>query len=763
MNASLDTAIVWQPLGPAWLLAALGLAVAAWTIISYRREAASFSPARCAVLAALRLTALLILLAMLAQPALERRHLGKSRIVVLVDRSASMATADVAVGELSSASPSTQDSSERIGRLAAAIQLLGSDSAAIVPAVGNAYDVQLFAFAAATEPLATTALAELMPAEPTLGTHLGDVVAASLSGGAAPPTAVIVLTDGIVTAGRSLADAAQRARALGTPLFAVAIGSDRPRPDVAVDDVLVEDIVFPGDRLQIEANVRAIGYAGQSAVASLVIGEETVASTTIEFTAEGEPVAVRLTWRPTEPGPVDAAVVVEPFADEADRDNNRAAFHVDVRSEPVRVLLAQSSPSFEFRALKSLLERDPAIRLSAYLQEADAEFADVDEAAVNRFPLEPGDFADYDVLIVGDLDPGLLPRGAWEQVLEFVADEGGGLAVIAGPQFMSAAYGSVRPLQTLLPLASTSFNPLRDGGAANVALQIVPTPAGIQQAMFQLGADARESARIWQALPPVYWALAPVKLRPGAETLAVFRPTIDDPPVGFTSSPAIVRQFVGAGEVLLHLTDETWRWRWRNDDRYFARYWGQAVRRLARGRIGRGAAKISTDRTAYDAGDVVQIRAVLRGAATTGGRGAPTAIVVGGGAAPRRVVLTRRADSEGVYEATVADLPPDRYEVRLVDRDQQARPARFEIVAPPGELTQLAVAWDALVQAAETSGGHAYRVADASRLVADLPPPTPTVLEQLPPEPIWNRWWAIGTLCLALVAEWFIRRRTGML
>ena len=142
---------------------------------------------------------------------------------------------------------------------------------------------------------------------------------------------------------------------------------------------------------------------------------------------------------------------------------------------------------------------------------------------------------------------------------------------------------------------------------------------------------ARESARIWQALPPVYWALAPVKLRPGAETLAVFRPTIDDPPVDFANSPAIVRQFVGAGEVLLHLTDETWRWRWRNDDRYFARYWGQAVRRLARGRIGRGAANVSTDRSAYDAGDAVQIRAVLRGGATTGERGAPTAIVVGGG------------------------------------------------------------------------------------------------------------------------------------
>ena len=47
-------------------------------------------------------------------------------------------------------------------------------------------------------------------------------------------------------------------------------------------------------------------------------------------------------------------------------------------------------------------------------------------------------------------------------------------------------------------------------------------------------------------------------------------------------------QFVGAGKVVFHATDETHRWRFRVGDVYFARYWMQTIRYLCRSQAALG-------------------------------------------------------------------------------------------------------------------------------------------------------------------------------
>jgi hypothetical protein len=54
-------------------------------------------------------------------------------------------------------------------------------------------------------------------------------------------------------------------------------------------------------------------------------------------------------------------------------------------------------------------------------------------------------------------------------------------------------------------------------------------------------------------------------------------------------------------------------------------------------------------------------------------------------------------------------------------------------------------------------------VTNWQRLVEELPPPRPIAIEQLPDEPLWSTNWLLTMLCLALGAEWLLRRRSGML
>jgi hypothetical protein len=680
-----------------------------------------------------------------------------------------METRDVPAAELDVGNGATAN----VTRTDALKHILSDKARPLVDELRVRYDAEVICFAGlvARVPLdSSKATAQtwplLMGDEQALGvqaSRVGEAInfaARQLEG--PRPAAIVVMTDGINTSGCSLADAAARARAIGTPIFAIALGSDRPRPDVSLDDVLVEEVVFPGDQLQLEATLRATDFRGKRARVTLKKSDadEPLAESQVVLPDDGQSKSVRLALRPSEPGPLHLAIAVEPQPGENDVANNRAEVTVDVRKEPIRALLVDSTPSFEYRALKSLLERDPAIKLHVHLQDADSEYASVDAAAIRYFPATESELMKYDVLLLGDLDSQLVPRSAWENLRGFVSEEAGGLALIAGPRLMPHALADIEAMRTLLPIEAFSGNAPRIDASVD-AVSIRPTPLGAREASLQLGETMEQSTAVWKELPPVNWTLKDLRVKPGAQVLAEGVSLKDG---GAPLTPAIVRQYVGAGEVLLHATDETWRWRWRSDDRYFARYWGQVVRRLARGRALRGGGSLATNRPQYALGEPVLLRARLR-SADAPSNDAATIELEGASSPTRRIRLQRKTGYGNVFDTTLRGLAADRYMARLTTGGERPAvlSAEFEIQAPPGELVQLAVNSEGLREVAKATGGKFYTVETAEQLLHDLPKADPTLIEQLPDKPLWNNPWLLGALCLALASEWLLRRRVGML
>ena len=78
--------------------------------------------------------------------------------------------------------------------------------------------------------------------------RLGNCLRDVLEGQRGRPTAaVIVLTDGVTTDGKSLTDAAQYARRKSVPLFLIGLGSDQPPRDLRLADLLADEAAFVGD------------------------------------------------------------------------------------------------------------------------------------------------------------------------------------------------------------------------------------------------------------------------------------------------------------------------------------------------------------------------------------------------------------------------------------------------------------------------------------------------------------------------------------
>ena len=283
--------------------------------------------------------------------------------------------------------------------------------------------------------------------------------------------------------------------------------------------------------------------------------------------------------------------------------------------ETIRVLLVQGYPSYEFRYLKTMLGREvksggageKAIELRTVLQEADLEFAQQDETAERVFPVSREELFRYDVLIFGDCNPSFFGGAVLTNIADFVKERGGGLVVLSGPRFTPLAYRET-PLAELFPIGlDTALLPNPDADLTE-AFQPQPTSLGRATPHLQLADSLPVNLQAWRELPGLYWLLEASDVRPGARVV-VEHPTRTGA-MG-QKLPAICLQFVGAGKVVFHAIDETWRWsRHRDGEQFYARYWGQTIRYLSRSKLlgGNRAAELATDRESYQRGETVRLR-----------------------------------------------------------------------------------------------------------------------------------------------------------
>lgn len=756
----------WAP----WATVLLVVATVAWTTLLYARESCGASAIYRGLLVALRLTAMGMLLIMLAQWAIVVRVTGPPAIALVVDASASMGIVDTYDDSSFTKKLREQLSASgyaELSRINQVKSLLTENDSQWLRELAQRYRLETYRVAAGLERVQqqtapeklSQAIRELrIDGSASSATRLGDGLSSLLTEHRdEPPAAVVILSDGVTTEGVPLAEAANEARRESVPVFTVGLGRENPQHDVELADVVVDDVVFANDRVHVQAIVKATGLEGQPATVTLRHeGVDTpVARQSLVLPPDGKSASVQLVDRPTAAGQVKYIVEIAARDDEPNKLNNRQQRTVNVRDDKIRVLLAFGYPSYEFRFLKTLLERDSTIKLSTYLQDADPSYAEQDKTALRNFPIGRDDLMEYDVVLLGDVDPRLLPESIWTNLRAFVAETGGGLLLEAGPKFLPQFLQDNVDAAVLLPIELRTAKPesnAADDSAPGFAVQ--PTALGLENPAVQLADTPTENAKTWSSLAPLYWAYSPAVAKPAAQVLAE------------GAGPLIVFQYFGAGRVEFLAIDSTWRWRASAGNSHFARFWLQTIRYLARGKLNQGrAVQLTTDRREYRRGEAIQLRARFFDPRTAPVGDEAVAIVESTGQDRRRIVLRRTSTSNGLFEATLPNVGVGKYDVLLAEAQVSGVPptAHFSVVTPPGELARQEMDAAALQSAAVATHGKFYRLTDANQLLRDLPPGRPVPIENLPPITIWNRWWLLAGLLSCLTMEWFLRKRKGMM
>ena len=297
------------------------------------------------------------------------------------------------------------------------------------------------------------------------------------------------------------------------------------------------------------------------------------------------------------------------------------------------------------------------------------------------------------------------------------------------------------------------------------------TVDGETAASMQLASNRENNRTEWSDLPESFTGDSPFdlptdRLRRSCRVLAELQRR--DRPMS-RRRPGITLHYSGAGQVLFHAFDQTWRWRFRQGNEDFGRYWIQTIRMLSRSKLSSETpATLSGPKGDVQEGDEIPFRVTLnqhRDEIDSERQREPFSLVVDSTQGKvAETPLTPSPTEPNRLTATLTPLPPGRYDVWLRSPSIEPRSVRYGLVvtALATEQSRLATDFDALETLATRTGGKAYTEKDADRLFRELPDPQSLQTERLPARPLWNSPWLAILVVGLLSVDWTIRRSSGL-
>jgi uncharacterized membrane protein len=594
-----------------WMVA-LALQIAIAVGVFYSTAYAYLGRGRILALMALRCAGILALLLVLFKPALNISPGSagdRPCLPILVDRSASMATAD---------------ETNLPDRYHQAVEALRVQQARLE----KHFRPLWYQFATAVRRAESPGqLAEMNAAgEGAGGTDLAAAIrAAAEDRPRADLAGIVVLTDGIHNGAEAVGDAAVEA---GVPVYLVGVGS----PDEKVSarrNVQIVSVDAPMEA--VVNNVTAITVRSKLAGFPAAPMELQL----LEEGAEGKPadtqrlwtdqnvatLAAQLKWTPGEPisgaatqstrKSADAVrrlkVRIPPNPAETVAEDNDFELHVLLTQPHIRVLYVEGTIRPEYKFLSRLLKSDPNIRFVALVRMEGNRFwsqGDIAGRKLDKLPETEAEFALFDVIILGDLDRTFLSKEQMALLRKFV-NGGGGLLMLGGhSSFGPGGYGGT-DVEAVLPVHCGT----RNQGQERAPFVPQLTAIGEMHPIFEglkgyfLGPAGRRPDESLQKLPSLTGCVTVAGLKSGALNLAIHpaRP----------EAITLAVQNVGAGRSAAFTADTTWNWylslHGLGADSPYERFWGQMVRWLAnvttKARESRPSVVLRLDRTYVRAGD----------------------------------------------------------------------------------------------------------------------------------------------------------------
>ena len=429
------------------------------------------------------------------------------------------------------------------------------------------------------------------------------------------PRGVVVFSDGVVDDVDRLEEVATAYRKMGLPIHVYPVGNADIRGDVAIDGLVVPPKVDAGVKAPIRGVVWNTGYQGERIVLQVRASDrpQLPPLATLPITLGDKPQPFEMI---VEANPEYGELVLEapPWAGEVSDRNNRVAFQLSKASRKLKVLYMEGTGGTEYQWVRDALQEDKDIECvtlvadQQYVQRPKLIRAD---DAYRGFPTTREELLQFDCVICSDISIGAFTREQLDWTVELVSKQGGGFMMVGGITSFGAGGWDQTVWDQLIPVDMTGGTLGRGWLYHNFSVKI-PEEA-LSHPIWKIVEDPEQNRRVLERMPQFGGTNYILRLKPAATILGISATPI--PQAGLMTIFAC--QSYGRGRTFAFAPDTTADWgKWfesqwgEGDNRYFRRFWRNAVRWLTENSIrGNKRLQIETDRVIYHEGQPIVITA----------------------------------------------------------------------------------------------------------------------------------------------------------
>jgi uncharacterized membrane protein len=586
-----------------------------------------------------------------------------------------------------------------------------------------------------------------------------------------PVSAIVLLTDGASNAGTRADVATAQARQNSTNIFAIPLGSPDEPFNLALQSLQVPENSFVRDPVAVKARLHAAGITQPTPTRVTLYRKlpdgkpgEVLKSLDVTVDPSKKDMDIEMTFKPDKAERIDLLARVDANPDELTAADNSVTGTTTVMDAKVRALLVEGYPRWEFRYLKNEYIREKTVDVSCLLLSADENFAQEGDVPITRFPETEEEMNNYDVLVIGDVDPQFFSPTQRKLIINFVGKKGGGLAWIAGSQFNPDSYKGTE-LEPLLPIVPDDPNSPITTPCDGSPFHMTMTPEGRDSNLFRFFDSADDNARQLSELPPLYWYKPVI----GKKASGIVYANIANPANGSQPIPLLVVGQYGLGRTLFSAVCDTWRWRYYVGEPLYQSYWLQMARLLYRNKAMNQSRQIeiAADAQTVDVGGAIHLSAVVHDPLLVGQMPLeiPLQVIDIKNHTPLEpVILKRLANAPDQFEGTFTgnQLGKFQAQVRAGVLPIEVPPIDLEVSPASREQATAAADLDALGALVNPTKGKIIPLPLAAELAKDVADRSvqSSITES---EDLWNKPIALVLILAFLTIEWLIRKSSGLI
>jgi len=799
-----------------WVIVLIVLGVILFAAFIYRKETGTASRRYKYFLAFLRTLIILAILFVIFEPVIstEVSEVRNSYVAVLLDDSLSMSFKDIytdpaKIAQLARVTGVAEEKLGETARMELVKRTLSDKDIAFIERLLAKNSLKVYTFSTGlrefgegrkgeklrvVKPEKTAEGAQQKPAQPATGADLfGELQAQGSETKLADSTSdalkqlkgqriagVIIISDGRNNRGTLKPESVAEAAGLKKiPIYTIGVGNPEEPKDIILVGVDAREVALVGDKVTFNFTIKSKGFENETTTVSLRFNDTVVATKQIVLVGKEELQRDGIVYKPTEQGEFVVTLSVAEKPGEQFKDNNALTFSLRVVDEKIKVLYIEGAPRWEYRYLKTALVRDPTMKVQCILQSADEGFPQESSPGVpplTEFPVTKRElFDNYHVIMIGDVDPAHsrhgLTREQMEWISEFVLKMRGGLLFIAGENYDPDSYRDT-PLSELLPVEAEQLRPgevWRWSETRTQRYHLRLTPDGKESLVMRLEPDVAQNIELWEnndrreenSLAGLFWYYPARKAKPNAVVLAV-HPTDRNDQLEYR--PIIAYGYCGLGISMFVGVDETWRWRAGVGDKYFYRFYGQAIRFLATrillGKTKRYSIATADGKTTYFLSEKVNLVAnVLDRDYNPSTQPKQTVYIEEPGGDRKSLDMDLNSKHPGEYlgSTTPTKVGPHKVWIGTIAGPELAF-TTFTVEVPVIEKKDPRMNKELLQKMATLSGGKYYELSQVKEVPDAIESIQEIISTEASEEPLWNKWQLITLFTALITIEWVGRK-----